>query len=156
VGGINQVIIVGRLTRDPELKQINDSTTVCNFSVATSEKWTDKTSGEVKEKAEFHNIATFGKLAEICGRFLTKGKQVYVSGKIETRTYDKDGETRYITGIKADKVEFLGSAASKEETAETAPSPGPAEKFMPPPQTAGAKKAVKNFAPGAINSDEGF
>jgi single-strand DNA-binding protein len=118
MSGINKVILVGRLTRDPESKDAS-GTAICNFGLATSEEWKDK-DGNKQEKAEFHNIVTFRKLAEICGKHLAKGKQVYVEGKIQTRSWDTEsGEKKYKTEIVADSVQFLGSNTNQQESQES-------------------------------------
>lgn len=83
--GINKVILVGNLTKDPEVRYMPDGKAVANFGLATSESWKDKQSGEQKERAEFHNIAMFGKLAEIAGQYLKKGSMAYIEGKLQTR-----------------------------------------------------------------------
>ncbi len=108
MSGVNKVIIVGRLGQDPEVKHFQDGTAVCNFSVATSQQWKDKNTGEKKELTEWHRIVAFRKLAEICGEYLTKGRQVYVEGRLQTRKWEKDGHTNYTTEIVANEVQFLG------------------------------------------------
>ncbi len=108
---INKVILVGRAGQNPETKFTPGGNAVANFSLATNEKWTDK-SGQKQEKTEWHKIVVWGKLAEICGQYLTKGSQAYVEGKIQTRQWqDKDGQTKYTTEIHAHTVQFLGSKA---------------------------------------------
>ena len=107
--GLNKVMIIGRLGRDPEVRYTQDGTAVTNFSVATSDDWTDKATGEKKERTEWHRIVTFRRLAEVCGEYLAKGRQVYVEGRLQTRSWEKDGITRYTTEILADKVVFLES-----------------------------------------------
>ncbi len=107
MAGINKVIIVGRLGRDPEVRYTPDGTAVATFSVATSEEWKDKASGEKKERTEWHRIVAWRRLGEICGEYLAKGKQVYVEGKLQTRTWEKDGQTHYATEIVADKMQML-------------------------------------------------
>lgn len=105
---INKAIILGRLGQDPELKYTASGTAVCNFSMATSEKWTDK-SGETKEKSQWHRIVVWGALAELCNQYLSKGRQCYIEGSIETRSWeDKNGVTKYTTEIIAKDVKFLG------------------------------------------------
>lgn len=106
--GINKVIIVGNLGQDPEIRYMSDGTAVTNFSVATSETWKDKQTGEKREKTEWHRIVAWRKLGEICGQYLAKGRQVYVEGKLQTRSWEKDGITRYTTEIVATDVQFLG------------------------------------------------
>jgi len=108
MAGVNKVIIVGRLGRDPEVRYTPDGTAVANFSVATSQEWKDKNSGEKKEKTEWHRIVVFKKLAELCGQYLAKGRQVYVDGRLQTRSWEKDGQTHYSTEVVANEVQFLG------------------------------------------------
>jgi single-strand DNA-binding protein len=109
MAGINKVIIVGNLGRDPEVSYMPSGKAVTKFSVATSETWKDKTTGEKKERTEWHRIVAFDKLGEICGEYLAKGRQVYVEGKLQTRSYDdKEGVKRYSTEIIATDVQFLG------------------------------------------------
>jgi len=107
---VNKAIIVGNLGADPEVRFTTGGTAVANFSVATNEKWKDKSTGEDKEKAEWHNIVAWDKLGEICGEYLKKGSQVYIEGKIQTRKWeDKEGVKRYTTEIIAYKMEMLGN-----------------------------------------------
>jgi single-strand DNA-binding protein len=114
MAGINKAIIVGRLGRDPELRYTPDGTAIANFSVATSEEWTDKTSGEKKERTEWHRIVAYRRLGEICGEYLSKGRQVYIEGRIQTRDWeDKDGVKRYTTEIIASQMQMLGSKDDK-------------------------------------------
>lgn len=110
MASINKAILIGNLTRDPELKKLDSGTDVCTFGVATNRTWKDK-DGNKQEKAEFHNIVAWGKLAEICGQYLHKGKQVYIEGRLETRTWeDKDsGKTMYRTEIVCEEMKMLGS-----------------------------------------------
>ncbi|MDY0312073.1 MAG: single-stranded DNA-binding protein [Desulfobacterales bacterium] len=108
MSGVNKVIIVGRLGRDPEVRYTPDGTAVTNLSVATSLEWKDKNTGEKKEKTEWHRVVVFRKLAELCGEYLSKGRQVYVDGRLQTRSWEKDGQTHYTTEIIANDVQFLG------------------------------------------------
>lgn len=98
MSGLNKVMLIGRLGKDPELKSTNYGS-VCNFSLATSETYKDKTSGEKKETTTWHNIVCWNATADIAGKYLHKGSQVFVEGKLQTRSYDKDGITRYVTEI---------------------------------------------------------
>jgi single-strand DNA-binding protein len=110
MAGINKVIIVGNLGGDPEVRYTPSGSAVANFNVATSESWKDKNTGEKKERTEWHRIVVWGKLGELCGEYLSKGRQVYVEGRLQTRSYDdKDGVKRYMTEIIATDVQFLGS-----------------------------------------------
>ncbi|PLX81190.1 MAG: single-stranded DNA-binding protein [Desulfuromonas sp.] len=106
---VNKVILVGNLGKDPELRYTASGTAVATFSIATSERYKDR-DGNQQEKTEWHNIVAWRQLAEICGKYLVKGKQVYIEGKIQTRSYDdRDGNKRYITEIVADQMQMLGS-----------------------------------------------
>ena len=106
---VNKVILVGNLGKDPELRYTSSGTAVATFSLATSERFKDR-NGEQQEKTEWHNIVTWRNLAEICGKYLHKGKQIYIEGRIQTRSYDdRDGNKRYITEIVADQMQMLGS-----------------------------------------------
>lgn len=111
---MNKVIIIGNLGRDPEISQTQNGTTIAKFSIATSDKWKDKKSGELQTRTEWHRVTAFGKLAEICEAYLFKGKQVCIEGRIETSSWEKDGITRYSTEIIASKMEMLGGKKSKE------------------------------------------
>lgn len=112
MAGMNQATLIGHLGRDPEIKTLQNGTTVANFSVATSESYTDKTTGQKVEQTEWHNIVVWGKQAENCAKYLSKGKQVAVQGKLRTKSWEKDGHKNYRTEIHADTVQFLGSSAS--------------------------------------------
>ena len=110
MSSINKVIIIGRLGRDPEMRYTASGDAICNMTVATSESWKDKATGEKKELAEWHRISMFGKLAEIAGQYPKKGSQVYIEGSLRTRKWtDKDGIERYTTEIRADTMKMLGS-----------------------------------------------
>jgi single-strand DNA-binding protein len=107
-GGVNKVILVGNLGADPDMRYTPSGQGVCELRVATSESWNDK-NGQRQERTEWHRIVVWGKRAEVCSKYLAKGRQVYVEGRIQTRTYDdKDGNKRYITEIIAADVQFLG------------------------------------------------
>jgi single-strand DNA-binding protein len=111
MAGVNKVILVGNLGADPEVRYTNSGSAVTSFRIATSEEWRDKNSGEKQSRTEWHRIVAFGRLGEICGEFLHKGKQVYVEGRLQTRSWeDKDGNTRYTTEIVAREMQMLGSA----------------------------------------------
>lgn len=100
--GVNKVIIVGTLGQDPEVKYLTNGNAVCNLSLATSEEWKDKQTGEKKSRTEWHRVVMFGKIAEIAGEYCRKGSQVYIEGKLETREWEKGGVKRYTTEIKVD------------------------------------------------------
>jgi len=106
---VNKVILVGNLGKDPELRYTPSGAAVATFSLATTERYKDR-DGNRQEKTEWHNIVAWRQLAEICGKYLHKGKQIYIEGKIQTRSYDdRDGNKRYITEIVADQMQMLGS-----------------------------------------------
>lgn len=128
---VNKVILLGRLGGDPELKYTPNGMAVCNFSMATSESWQDK-SGQKQEKTEWHRIVVWGKLAELCNQYLTKGRQAFVEGKLSTRSWeDKDGQKRYMTEVTASTVQFIGGNAS---TSKDQGAPAPSDKDVPQSQ----------------------
>lgn len=131
MAGINKVILIGRLGRDPEVRYTPDGAAVANFSIATSDEWTDKASGERKERTEWHRIVAWRKLGEICGEYLSKGRQVYVEGKLQTRSWEKDGVTRYSTEIVASDVQFLGARDSADTY--RPPEPSQSREYSDPP-----------------------
>lgn len=128
---LNKVQLIGRVGKDPELKYMQNGDAVCNFSIATTESWKDKNSGEKRETTEWHRIQIFRKLGEIAGQYLKKGSLVYIEGKIKTREYtDKEGVKRYVTEITADEMKMLG----KKDDSVT-PSAPPASRPHPTPST---------------------
>src|ERR1700751_3162727 len=107
---VNKVILVGRLGQNPEVRYTPAGAAVANFSVATNESWTDK-SGQKQERTEWHRVVVWGKLAELCSQYLSKGRQCYVEGRLQTRQWqDKDGQTKYTTEVQAQTIQFLGGA----------------------------------------------
>jgi single-strand DNA-binding protein len=135
---VNKAIIVGNLGRDPDVRFTPSGRAVAKFSVATTERWTDQ-QGQRQEKTEWHNIVVWGKQAETCGQYLSKGRQVYVEGRITNRSYDdKDGNKRYITEIIARDVRFLGGGggggggASAGRVADPSFAPPAGEDAAPP------------------------
>jgi len=108
---VNKVLLIGRLGNNPEIRYTNTGTAVANFNLATSESWNDKT-GQKQERTEWHRVVVWGKLAELCEKYLAKGRQCFVEGRLQTRSWDdKDGNKRYTTEIVANTVQFLGTAA---------------------------------------------
>jgi single-strand DNA-binding protein len=108
--GVNKVILVGNLGKDPETRYMPSGSAVTNLTLATSESWKDKQSGEAQERTEWHKVAMFGRLAEIAAEYLRKGSQVYIEGKLRTRKWqDKEGKDRWTTEIVADEMQMLGS-----------------------------------------------
>jgi single-strand DNA-binding protein len=113
-GGVNKVILVGNLGADPDMRYTPSGQGVCELRVATSESWNDK-NGQRQERTEWHRVVVWGKRAEICSKYLAKGRQVYVEGRIQTRSYDdKDGNKRYITEVIAQDVQFLGGGGGRD------------------------------------------
>jgi single-strand DNA-binding protein len=126
MAGVNKVILVGRLGADPEVRYTNTGTPVANFNIATSSSFTDK-SGERTERTEWHRIVAFGKLGEICGEYLAKGKQVFIEGRLQTRDWeDRDGNKRKTTEIVANTMQMLGSAGDQVRSggSDLGPTPG--------------------------------
>ena len=107
--GVNKVIIIGNLGNDPEARQFGNGGSVTNISVATSEQWTDKQSGEKREDTQWHRISLFNRLGEIAAQYLRKGSKVYIEGSLRTRKYEKDGQDHYVTEIRADQMQMLDS-----------------------------------------------
>jgi single-strand DNA-binding protein len=106
--GVNKVILIGNLGKDPETKYLPSGDAVTNVTIATSESWKDKNSGQMQERTEWHRVVFFKKLAEIAGEYLKKGSKVYIEGALRTRSYDKDGQKHYATEIVADQMQMLG------------------------------------------------
>lgn len=111
---VNKATLIGNLTKDPELRQTPNGTSVCSFTIATNHSWKDA-NGSKQEKPEYHNIVAWGKLAEICGNYLTKGRKVYLEGRIQTRDWEgEDGIKRYRTEIIAENMVMLGGRSDME------------------------------------------
>ncbi|MDB5815513.1 MAG: single-stranded DNA-binding protein [Rhodocyclales bacterium] len=109
MASVNKVILVGNLGKDPETRYAPSGDAICNITIATTDSWKDKATGEKKEQTEWHRVVFFGKLAEIAGQYLRKGRPVYVEGSLRTRKWqDKDGQDRYTTEIRADVMQMLG------------------------------------------------
>src|ERR1700750_1664729 len=108
MGSVNKVILIGNLGADPELKYTPSNRPLCNLRIATTEVFKDK-SGQRQEKTEWHRVTVWGETAENCNKYLAKGRSVYIEGRLQTRSYDKDGQKHYATDVVADKVVFLGS-----------------------------------------------
>jgi single-strand DNA-binding protein len=138
MASVNKVIIVGNLGRDPEMRSFPNGDQVASVSIATTDKWKDKQTGEAKEHTEWHRVQFFGKLAGVVGQYLRKGSQVYVEGSLRTRKYtDKDGVEKYATEIRADQMQMLGSkqdgdrpsTPAKDDAMQPSPSGGGFDDF---------------------------
>ena len=121
--GVNKVILIGNLGQDPEVKYMPSGSAVANLSLATSESWKDKSTGEQVEKTEWHRLVFFNRLAEIAGEYLHKGSKIYVEGRLQTRKWqDRDGNDKYTTEIRVDQMQMLDSRSGPGASA-SAPSP---------------------------------
>ena len=156
MASLNKVQIIGNLGRDPETRYMPSGDAMTSITVATTENWKDKTTGEKKEQTEWHRITFFGKLAEIAGQYLKKGSQVYIEGSLRTRKFtDKDGVEKYATDIKADTMQMLGSrqgmgggGPSDEESYGGGAPSAPRQSAAPVPRAAPAPAArpAPNFS----------
>jgi len=130
MAGVNKVILIGNLGADPEMRYTADGTAVCNFRIATTEKFKDR-QGTMQERTEWFKIVAWRKLAETCGQYLSKGKQVYVEGRIRNETWEKDGTKQYSYKIEADTIRFLGSPGAGNRVQEPEPGFAPPEGGVP-------------------------
>jgi len=143
--GVNKVIVLGNIGKDPETRYTGSGTAITSLSVATSEAWKDKTTGEKQERTEWHRVKLFGKLAEIAGEYLKKGRQVYIEGSLRTDKYtDKDGVERYSTDIIASEMQMLGGNAEGGGK----PSQAPRQERQAP------QRAPADASYGDMDSDE--
>ena len=143
--GVNKVILIGNLGKDPEVRYTPGGQAVANFNIATNENWTDKT-GTKQERTEWHKIVVWGKVAELCGEYLSKGRQVYIEGRLQTREWtNKEGAKQYTTEIVANQVVFL-SGGDRGGASRGRSGSAPSEDFGPPPP---------GFEEGSSNSGGG-
>lgn len=135
MAGVNKAILIGNLGRDPELRYTQNGQAVVNFTLATTENWNDRASGEKQERTEWHRIVAWGRTGELCAQYLSKGRTVYIEGRIQTREWeDKEGQKRRTTEINAHTVQFLGGqrgaggedSAAKRSANESQPASPPA------------------------------
>ncbi len=146
MASVNKVILVGNLGRDPETRYNPEGGAICNISVATTDTWKDKASGEKQERTEWHRVVFFNRLAEIAGEYLKKGSQVYVEGSLRTRKWqDKEGQERYTTEIVADRMQMLGSRSGMGDASAREPRESGGEP---------AKGAAKKPAGGLNDLDD--
>lgn len=130
MAGVNKVMIIGNLGKDPELRHTPQGNAVANFSIATSESWNDK-NGQKQERTEWHRIVVWGKLAELCAKYLSKGRQCFIEGKLQTRAWEgQDGQKKYTTEVIASTVQFLGGPGQNAERSSGADNSDP---FGAPP-----------------------
>lgn len=124
MGSLNKTQLIGNLGADPEIKSLSDGSAVCNISIATTEKWRDKTSNQIKEHTEWHKVVLYRRLAEIAGQYLSKGSKIYVEGKLRTRKWqDNNGVERYTTEIEVAELQMLGSSRQQETASDGSPYP---------------------------------
>jgi len=119
MASVSKTIIVGNLGQEPKMTYFPDGTAVCNLSVATSETWRDKTSGEKKESTEWHKVVLYRALAEIAGKYLHQGSQIYIEGRNQTRSYEKDGQKFYVTEVIAKEMKMLGGKDRQNDEPQT-------------------------------------
>lgn len=135
MSGVNKVILVGRLGKDPDVRNLENGATVANFTMATSETYKDKTTGERKEITEWHNIVLWRGLADVAAKYLHKGDMVYIEGKLRTRSWEKEGVTRYTTEIVGDNMTMLGTkphSGNQEYSSAPRSSSAPSDDAGPP------------------------
>jgi single-strand DNA-binding protein len=131
--GVNKAIIIGSVGQDPEIRYSAAGKAICNISVATNEEWKDKATGQKQSKTEWHRIVAFDRLAEIMGEYLRQGSSVYIEGKLQTRKWEKDGQTHYSTEIVAEQLQMLGSKPG-ESAQQAQPKPAAQPRSAPPAQ----------------------
>lgn len=133
-GGVNKVILIGNLGKDPEVRFTPSGQAVANFTIATNESWMDKNTGQKQERTEWHRIVVWGKLGELCGQYLAKGRQCFVEGRLQTREWtDKEGKKNYTTEVVANNVQFLGGRDGAGAGPRAGSSRGGSDEFGPPP-----------------------
>jgi single-strand DNA-binding protein len=160
MASVNKVILIGNLGRDPEVRYMPNGEAVCNFSIATTDSWKDK-SGAKQERTEWHNIVMYRKLAEIAGEYLKKGRPVYVEGRLQTRKWQtKEGQDRYTTEIIADQMQMLGGrdGAGSNASYEGGMDQGgmDSDYNQAPPSQGQARSAPAQSAPKAATTGSGF
>ena len=144
--GINKVILIGNLGQDPEVRYTPNGGAVCNITVATSETWKDKNTGENQEKTEWHRVVMFRRLAEIAGEYLKKGSKVYLEGRLQTRKWqDQQGQDRYTTEIIADQMQMLDSRGGSADFAPAQQRPAASQ--SPPEAAASADSGFEDDIP---------
>ena len=142
--GVNKVILVGNLGRDPEVRYSPSGAAIANVTIATSEGWKDKQTGEMQERTEWHRVVFFSRLAEIAGEYLRKGSQIYIEGRLQTRKWqDKEGQDRYTTEVVANELQMLGSRGGG--SGQMQDSSNQFDQSAPSSSAAPSKPAAKNF-----------
>ena len=140
MSSVNKVILIGNLGKDPEMRYLPSGEAIANFSVATSESWTDKTSGDKKEATEWHRVVFFGRTAEVVGQYVKKGSKIYVEGRLQTRKWqDKDGQDRYTTEVRGDVMRMLDKRGESSGPMDEPQESRPQESRRPPAKSAPAR-----------------
>ena len=155
--GVNKVILVGTCGQDPEVRYLPNGNAVTNLSLATSEQWTDKQTGQKVEKTEWHRVSLFGKVAEIAGEYLRKGSQVYIEGKLQTREWEKDGIKRYTTEIVVDMqgtMQLLGGKPQDGNQQQSAARQQPQQRQQPAGQQPRPQQSAPQPAPDFDSFDD--
>ena len=158
MASLNKITIIGNLGKDPEMRTFPSGDAVANVTIATTDKWKDKQSGEMREATEWHSVVFNGRLAEVVGQYLRKGSQVYVEGSLRTRKWEKDGVTRYSTEIRADQMQMLGGrqdgGGGKEQSASHGyGQPAPRQQQAPAPRPAQARAPAHDSGSGFDDAD---
>ena len=152
--GVNKVILVGNIGGDPEVKYMPSGNAVCNITLATSESWKDKTTGQQQERTEWHRVVFFNKLGEIAGEYLRKGSQIYIEGALRTRKWqDSEGKDRYTTEIVGSEMQMLGS---KGDTGGQSSQPPPPQQRQAPQQQSPVQQPQNNNQGGAMPNFDDF
>ena len=145
--GVNKVILIGNLGRDPEMRYTQNQQPIANLRLATSDSWTDRATNERRERTEWHTVVCFGRQAEICGEYLHKGSKVYIEGRLQTRSWDgQDGQTRYATEVVARELQMLdsrGGGGGGNYGGPDGPPPGPDDGYEPSRAPQGTRTPAK-------------
>lgn len=157
MASVNKVILIGNLGKDPETRYAPSGDAICNITLATTDSWKDRATGEKKEATEWHRVVFFGKLAEIAGQYLKKGSQCYIEGSLRTRKWqDKDGQDRYTTEIRADEMKMLGSRQGMGEGGARGGDMGGYDSAPPAPRGGGQSRPAPAPAAAPAKSSGGF
>ena len=148
---VNKVTLIGNIGYDPDIKALPSGSQVANLSIATTDSWRDKNSGEMQERTEWHRVVFFDKLAEICGQYLKKGSRIYIEGNLRTRQWEQDGQKRYTTEIVGREMMMLDGRGDSESSSMGGSTPRP-QQLTPQPQS--APKPVSQPMPPANIDDE--
>ena len=149
---VNKVTLIGNLGNDPEMKALPSGSQVANLSIATTDSWRDRNSGEMQERTEWHRVVCFDRLAEICGQYLRKGSRIYIEGSLRTRSWEQDGQKKYATEIVGREMMMLDGRGEGDMTTSAPMQSRP--QSAPPPQTQAAQQPVSQPMPDPNIDDE--